>query len=175
MYDLAALRISLMTLSPRQSTLSTVSFPGRKTTQKWRQRRDPLWRGDTVPLTRPVPGADGAIVRHVLFLDGPGRPTPFHSATESRRTAEHFAGPGGKVYETYVTSVEEVGARHISHIELLGLLRGKGHGKAKWHSAFEVLQARRKVEEHIEHLFDFVALEGLTDAEIGALVSGLYR
>lgn len=50
---------------------------------------------------------------------------------------------------------EAQGVRHISRTALLGLLRGRGHGRARWGSALEVMQARRYVEENLEHLLDF--------------------
>jgi len=34
-------------------------------------------------------------------------------------------------------------------------MKGNGKGKAKWPSSFEVMQARRYVEQWGEHLLDF--------------------
>ncbi len=34
-------------------------------------------------------------------------------------------------------------------------MKGNGKGKAKWENAFEVMQARRYVEQWNEHLLDF--------------------
>lgn len=42
-------------------------------------------------------------------------------------------------------------------------MNGNGKGLAKWPSAFEVMQARRYVEAHREHLLDFRKVE---DSEI---------
>ena len=59
----------------------------------WRQRRDPLWRGDSRDgLTRPVPNANRSIVRHILFFGWRGCDTPYHSTSESRENAKYFAG-----------------------------------------------------------------------------------
>lgn len=44
---------------------------------------------------------------------------------------------------------------HVSRTELLSLMKGNGKGKAKWENAFEVMQARRYVEQWNEHLLDF--------------------
>lgn len=123
--------------------------------KKWKQSRDSLFRGDhkdTVCV--PTPNADASIVRHVMYLEGPGRETPYLSATERRSVAETFAQDGG-VWETTVTHAKAHGVGHISNSDLLGLMQGNGKGKAVWPEAFEVMQARRYVEEHNEHLLDF--------------------
>lgn len=121
----------------------------------WRQRRDPLWRGDAEIPTCPTPQANRSIVRHILFLDGAGRETPYHSTSESRQHAEHFANPGGGVYRTTVAQAREMGIHHISRLDLLDLLKGKGKGDAAWSNALDVLTARRYVEQWQEHLLRF--------------------
>jgi hypothetical protein len=78
-----------------------------------------------------------------------------HSTSESWEVAQRFAGSTGRVYECAVLDAEAQGVRHISRTALLGLLRGRGHGRARWGSALEVMQARRYVEENLEHLLDF--------------------
>lgn len=123
--------------------------------KKWKQSRDPLYRGDhkdTVSV--PTPGADGSVIRHVLYLEGPGRETPYLSTSERREVAKRFAQAGG-VWEVSVAHAKANGVGHISNSELLGLMNGNGKGIANWPNAFEVMQARRYVEEHSEHLLDF--------------------
>lgn len=143
--------------------------------RKWRRSKDPLWRGDSAAgVSLPSPGADRSIVRHVLYLDGAGRATPYHSTSERREVAEHFAtGAGARVYETSVPRAEELGVSAVSNIELLSLLKGKGHGDAAWPSAFEVLQARKYVEQWSEHLLKFCELPA--GADLPVIVKGLYR
>jgi hypothetical protein len=125
---------------------------------KWRKKKDPLYRGDGPDgVSAPVPDADTSVVRHILYLDGFGRETPYRSCSEQRETALQF---GGKwVWKTFVKTAEDQAVAHISRIELLSWLKGKGKGRAKWSSAFEVLQAKRYVEEQTEHLLDFSPLK----------------
>jgi hypothetical protein len=134
---------------------------------QWRQAKDPLFRGsdDGTPGS-PDPAADASIVRHVLYLEGAGRPTPYLSTTEDLSTAERFGH--GSVYETTAARAVTAGLGHLSRRELLGLLKGTGKGRASWHSAFEVAQARRYVEEHSEHLLDST---GLAPAAVSGAVS----
>ena len=139
----------------------------------WRQNRDPLWRGDAaVSLTRPTPTANKSLVRHILYLDGAGRPSPYHSTSEEQAVAQRFAGRDGHIYSTSVRKVREAGVAHISRIQLLGLLKGKGKGEGKWHSAFEVMQARKYVELWQEHLLDY---SGIAVPDIDAILAGLYE
>jgi hypothetical protein len=129
---------------------------------KWRSSRDPLLRGDSSSgVQLPTPSADDAIVRHILYLEGPGRETPYLSATEVREVAERFAH-GGAVWVTSVRKANEQGVRHIGNAELLHLMKGYGKGDAKWHDPFEVMQAARYVEQWAEHLLDF---RGVPDPE----------
>lgn len=122
---------------------------------KWKQNKSHLYRGDHRDVVSvPRPDADRSVVRHVLYLEGPGRETPYLSTAEQREVAERFAQAGG-VWETSVTRAKAEGVRHISRLELLGLLKGNGKGVATWPNAFEVMQARRYVEQHAEHLLDF--------------------
>ena len=51
-----------------------------------------------------------------------------------------------------------------SRTELLSLMKGNGKGKAKWPSAFEVMQARRYVEQWEEHLLDFREVDDPAEA-----------
>ena len=122
---------------------------------KWKQSKDPLYRGDDVhAVTCPTPTADASVVRHVMYFEGPGRETPYLSTTERRAVAEYFS-KAGSVWETSVPIAKSNGVKHISNRELLVLLKGKGKGSAKWNSAAEVMEARRYAEEHSEHLLDF--------------------
>jgi hypothetical protein len=125
------------------------------TSRKWKQSKDPLYRGDHKDaVSIPTPEADPSVIRHVLYLEGPGRKTRYLSTSERREVAERFAQAGG-VWRTSVNIAKADSVTHISNSELLGLMKGNGKGKAKWPDAFEVMQARRYVEEHSEHLLDF--------------------
>ncbi|MEI7869450.1 MAG: hypothetical protein WCI11_16290 [Candidatus Methylumidiphilus sp.] len=134
-------------------------------TVKWKPTKDPLLRGDCKEGVRPpVPNADDSVVRHILYLEGPGRETPYLSATESREVAEYFAGPSGIVWQTMVSKLKERGITHLNKADLLTMLKGNGKGKAKWDSPYEVMQARRYVEQWSEHLLDFREIEDATTA-----------
>ncbi len=141
----------------------------------WKSSRDPLYRGDTrEDISRPDPRADPSIVRHVLYLDGAGRTTPYLSTTEERATAERFAGKSGHVYITSVPAWQKEDVNHRSRSELAQLLRGRGKGDARWPSAFEVMQARRYVEENAEHLADFRPHAELSPEDLAELVERLF-
>ena len=132
----------------------------------WKLKRDPLYRGDRPGgVAIPVPDASRSIVRHILYLEGHGRETPYLSSTESRSTATRFAGSDGTVYLGQPGMWASVGVKHRSRKELLQLLRGKGKGDAQWHSAFEVMRAHQYVEESEEHLADFSSTEPGSDLE----------
>lgn len=121
----------------------------------WKKARDPLFRGDDAGgVSVPDPTATLGIVPHVLY-PGAGRRSPFHSTSESEDSANHFAGHSGRVYRTAAPKAEALGVAHVGQIELKKLLVGKGHGRAAWRSALEVMQARRYVEQWAEHLLDF--------------------
>lgn len=129
----------------------------------WKKTRDPLFRGDDAAgVVVPDPSAPTSIVEHILYLGGAGRPTSYHSTSESEDTAAYFAGRTGKVYRTSAGRVSSHGVAHVSQVELLQLLRGKGKGKAKSHSALLVMQARRLVEQWGEHLLDFTGVDSST-------------
>ena len=145
-----------------------------KVKSAWRST-DPLYRGDAADaVVCPTPRADASVVRHVLYLEGAGRETPYLSATESAAVAERFAGKDGRTWQTSTTKARAETVKHLSHKELVELLQGKGKGKAKWRSALEVQQARRYVEQHLEHLLDFSAHNDVTIAELQALVARLF-
>lgn len=120
----------------------------------WKMSKDPLFRGDARnAVCVPNPDADDSIVRHVMYLEGPGRETPYLSTSEEYELAEMFSN--GAVWETFVAVARKESVGHISRTELLSLMRGNRKGKAKWPNAFEVMQARRYVEQWGEHLLDF--------------------
>jgi hypothetical protein len=125
------------------------------TEQKWKMSKHPLYRGDSkTGVNIPNPTANDSIVRHIMFLEGPGRETPYLSTSENYEAANNFAA-GGIIWETYVKTARAEGVTHISRTELLSFMKGNGKGKAKWENAFEVMQARRYVEQWNEHLLDF--------------------
>lgn len=140
----------------------------------WKQKKDPLYRGDRRDaLAKPVPTANRSIVRHILYLEGYGRETPYMSASESREAAERFACADGHVYVAHVDSWSTLGVSHRSRKELLQLLRGSGKGDAQWHSAFEVMRAHQYVEEWQEHLADFSSLDN--GANLDRVVDTVFR
>lgn len=131
--------------------------------KKWKIGKDPLYRGDSLSgVASPTHGANPSLVRHILYLEGHGRETPYLSCTESSNIADLFAGKNGKIYQTLVATWNSSNVGHRSRKELLDLLKGKGHGNAAWSSAFEVMRASQYVEEHLEHLADFTNLEDQT-------------
>jgi len=136
---------------------------------------DPLCRGDHKDsVVPPVPDASPSIVRHVLYLDGRGRDTPFVSTTEDEDVAERFARPDGRVWYTLVSKIEAAELRYISKAELLDLLRGKGKGDAAWPRASEVAAARALVEQNGEHLADFRRMKGRSAQDVEQCVSSLF-
>jgi len=92
-----------------------------------------------------------------MYFEGPGRDTPYLSTSEDYDLAENFSN--GAVWQTLVKIAKAESVEHISRTELLSLMKGNGKGKAKWPNAFEVMQARRYVEQWGEHLLDFRGTE----------------
>lgn len=137
---------------------------------RWKQSEDPLFRGsDREAAGRPTPAADPSIVRHILYLDGYGRETPYLSTTESPEAARHFAHANGAVWRTMVARARRAGVGHRSRKELLQNLRGLGKGDAAWPSAYEVMQARAYVEQWQEHLLDFREVSGAVSEVVAAV------
>lgn len=122
--------------------------------------KDPLFRGDAKnAVCVPNSKADDSIVRHIMYLEGPGRETPYLSTSEEYELAKNFSPVSGVVWETSVKNAKKESVGHISRTELLSLMKGNGKGRAKWPNAFEVMQARRYVEQWGEHLLDFREVE----------------
>jgi hypothetical protein len=123
----------------------------------WKTERDALFRGAFASTPGdPVPTAPRSIVRHILYLEGFGRETPYLSASEARDCAERFAQEhDGAVWETTVARAQSHGVNHRSRKELLNLLKGTGKGDASGSDAYEVMRAAAFVERHLEHLLDF--------------------
>ena len=137
---------------------------------------DPLCRGDNQESVRlPDPAAAESIVRHVLYLDGPGRSTPYLSTTEDEEIARTvFGGKAGRVWFTTVARAQSAELRYISNAELLDLLRGKGKGDALWPRASEVMQARAFAEQWAEHLVDFRSQKGKAPDALRSLVASVF-
>lgn len=123
--------------------------------RRWKSNDD-LYRGDQAGgVCVPNPSADKSIIRHILYLEGKGRETPYLSATEDRKTAETFAAPSGQVYSSQVSAWPGFKIGHFSRDMLMQMLRGTGKGRASSGKASLVLTARNYVERHKEHLADF--------------------
>lgn len=136
---------------------------------------DALLRGDNAEsVGTPDPSGSTSIVRHVLYIDGAGRSTPYASTTEDLATARMFATQHGRVWHTLVERLENNGLRWISKQELLSLLVGKGKGDAAWPRASDVQQARAFVEQWAEHLVDFRSLEGKSEQDVQAVVGAVF-
>lgn len=124
----------------------------------WRNQ-DPLYRGDGAAPELPDPSAKTSLVEHILYIGGRGRPTPFTSTTESEETAEYFAGPKGAVWVTDVRTATRERATHLPRKQLLQDLRGYGRGRAKWTSAWDVVQAASYVRQWSEHLLEWSSVD----------------
>jgi hypothetical protein len=65
-----------------------------------------------------VPGADTSIVRHILYLDGYGRQTPYLSTTERTEVAAIFGARGRiwwpNAYE--VLQAKRYAEQHFEHL-----------------------------------------------------------
>jgi hypothetical protein len=110
---------------------------------------------------------------HPLF--GGPRQSPYLSTTESKEVARRFARNRGQVRQTTVERAKERQIRHISRSELLQLLRGKGKGHGAWNNAYEVMQARKYVEQWLEHLLSFEMLSSLTKEDLRRLVDQVFE
>ena len=139
----------------------------------WKLKNGIVFRGDVAGgVALPVPNADKSMIRHILYLEGYGRTTPYLSATESKDIAEFFAS--GQVYSGKPVNWGAHNVTHWSRKTLKQLLKGNGKGNAQWSSAFEVLQASKYVEEHQEHLADFSNVNAPTSAQLIAIVQNIF-
>jgi hypothetical protein len=146
------------------------------TDRKWKASRDALYRGDVRDAPgEPTPDADTSIVRHILYLGGAGRESPYLSLTEDEWVAQRFAGKDGKVYASSAPILKQHEVGHLTRRELTQWLKGTGKGRAEWPNAFEVLRARQYVEENAEHLADFSGFDSKAGADLHALVASVLR
>ena len=117
-----------------------------------------LFRGDAHEgVAVPDPRADPSVVRHILYLDGAGRATPYSSTTDDPLIARSFARPG-RVWRTSAARARLYGAELVDLEELLQNLRGSGRGDRFRGRPAEVAQARVYAERHHEHLLDWRAI-----------------
>ncbi len=124
--------------------------------QRTHKKTDPLFRGDgTNAVSVPNPAADPSLIRHVLYLGGYGRESPYLSTSSDELLAGRFAA-GGRLWRTSPELAEHLGAKHLSQTELLATLKSSTTGRASWANARQRLLARKYVEQHAEHLIDFL-------------------
>jgi hypothetical protein len=128
----------------------------RKAMQRTLKKTDPLFRGDgSDAVVVPNPTADPSLVRHILYLGGYGRETPYLSTSADEGLAARFA-EGGRVWKTSGALAEQLGAKHLSQSELQTTLKSSTRGRASWTNARQRLLARKYVEQHAEHLIGFI-------------------
>jgi hypothetical protein len=122
-----------------------------------------LLRGDQPDaVSVPDPNASNLLIRHILYVDGYGRQTPYLSTSELREIAELW----GVVWETPSSLASSHGATHIRKDELLSIIRVSRRGRAGWPRRLERLQAMRYVEDNHEHLLDYTAFRDRPAAEL---------
>jgi hypothetical protein len=89
------------------------------TDRKWKASRDRLYRGAARDAPGdPTPSADTSIVRHILYLGGAGRESPYLSFSEDEVVAERFAGKDGRVYHSSAPVLVQQEVGHISRRDL---------------------------------------------------------
>ena len=116
------------------------------------RKSEALFRGDgSEAVSIPDPAADPSLIRHILYLGGYGRQTPYLSTSSEEASAIKFARAGGRVWKTSGERAERLGARHLSRDELLAILKSSTSGRASWRNARQRLEARKLVELHAEH------------------------
>jgi hypothetical protein len=114
-------------------------------------REPQVYRGNSDDVAgRPEPSADSNLVRHVLYLGGPGRSSPYLSLTADRATAVDF----GTLWESSVAALNSAGARHLPTEALITALK-RNQGRSKWPSARDRQRALKYVEQHGEELADY--------------------
>lgn len=134
-----------------------------------------LFRGDHRDgVATPDPRAPDNVVRHILFLEGYARATPYTSTSSSRETAARFAGSSGRVWSTSPEHAAVQSAEHISNAELMQNLRGRGRGRRFKGSPSEVAQARVYAETTSEHLLDWCSCGRVNAAGMRARVRGAF-
>ena len=142
-----------------------------KNPTKWKLGHDQLYRGDMDPGPTPATfGSNPSIIRHILYLEGLGRETPYLSTSEFQASAQYFADGGGRVYTTNPMTWIGQNVSHIPRTMLNQLLTGKGKGRASWDRASDVRRARELVELHFEHLADFWTITSQADIDAATLV-----
>jgi hypothetical protein len=93
----------------------------------------PLFRGDASDaVAQPNPLADPSLIRHILYLGGYGRESPYLSASGEESAAARFASGGGRVWTTSGALAESLGAKHLSQRELEATLKASKTGRASW-------------------------------------------
>jgi hypothetical protein len=128
--------------------------------QRTSKKEDPLFRGDrSDTVCVPAPGADPSLIRHILYLGGYGRESPYLSTSSEESIAAGFATGGGRVWKTSGQRAEHLGVKHLSQRELEAILRSSRKGRARWSNARQRLLAQKYVEQHAEHLIDFIPLK----------------
>jgi hypothetical protein len=139
------------------------------------KKADPLFRGDQADaVSTPHPAADPSLVRHILYLGGYGRESPYLSTSSDESSASAFAAGGGRVWQTSGQRAEQLGTKHISQAELQVTLKSSKTGRARWPNARQRLQARLYVEQHSEHLIDFIPFKK-SPATVGQAVQAMFE
>lgn len=164
-----------LTTPAHRAFSSELWYPHNKMSKKAKKDVE-LFRGDDRSGVHvPQPDADPSIVRHILYLDGKGRPTPYLSTSESTEVAERFDNTRQTaVWVTLPREATEAGAGLISLTELRHLLKGEGKGAARWsgkNANLLVKRALQLAEENQEHLLDFRSLD---EAEVGPLIQRIF-
>jgi len=95
------------------------------------------------------------LIRHILYIGGYGRESPYLSTSSEESSAARFAS-GGRVWKTSGELAERLGAKHLSQSDLQAILKSSTKGRARWNNAWQRLQARKYVELYAEHLIDFI-------------------
>lgn len=120
------------------------------------KKADPLFRGDgSDAVSVPNPAADPSLIRHILYIGGYGRESPYLSTSSEESSAARFAA-GGRIWKTSGEFAERLGAKHVSQSDLQTILKSSTKGRAHWNNAWQRLQASKYVELHAEHLIDFI-------------------
>jgi hypothetical protein len=134
-----------------------------------------LFRGDaSEAVSVPNPAADPSLVRHILYLGGYGRESPYLSTSSEETSAAKFARGGGRIWKTSGQRAERLGAKHLSQDALLAILKSSTTGRASRRNTRQRLEARKLVELHAEHLIDFIPLKK-TSRGIGDVVNNMFE